>query len=99
MSRQPCVYILASRRNGTLYIGITSDLPKRVWEHKNDAVENFTKKYAVHDLVWFEAHETMGNAIEREKNIKKWDRKWKLRLIEQSNPFWRDLYNEVASLA
>ena len=98
MSHQPCVYILSSGPNGTLYIGVTSDLPKRIWEHKNDIVEGFTQKYEVHNLVWFEAHETMENAIEREKNIKKWNRKWKLRLIEQSNPSWRDVYEEVASL-
>jgi putative endonuclease len=98
MDHQPYVYILSSGPNGTLYIGVTSDLPKRIWEHKNDVVEGFTQKYKVHNLVWFEAHETMGNAIEREKNIKKWNRKWKLRLIEQSNPSWRDLYEEVASL-
>jgi putative endonuclease len=95
MSRQPCVYILASRRNGTLYIGVTSKLVKRVWEHKHDAVEGFTKKYRVHDLVWFEPHETMENAIQREKTIKKWNRKWKLRLIEQSNASWNDLYAQI----
>ena len=86
MNRQPCVYILSSRRNGTLYIGVTSDLLKRVWEHKNDTVGGFTKKYRVHDLVWFEPHETMESAIQREKSIKKWNREWKLQLIEQSNP-------------
>ena len=95
MTRQPCVYILASWRNGTLYIGVTSDLLKRVWEHKNDALDGFTKKYTIHDLVWFELHETMANAIQREKSIKKWNRKWKLQLIESSNPSWRDLYGEI----
>jgi len=99
MNRQPCVYILASHHNGTLYIGVTSNLVKRVWEHKNDAVEGFTKKYRVHDLVWFEPHETMGSAIQREKNIKKWNRKWKLELIERSNPFWHDLYGEIECLS
>ena len=95
MSRRPCVYILASRRNGTLYVGVTSDLVKRVWEHKNDLAEGFTKRYAVHTLVWFEAHEAMEAAIAREKAIKEWKRRWKLELIEQLNPEWRDLYPEI----
>jgi putative endonuclease len=77
-SKQPCVYILASRRNGTLYVGVTSDLIKRVWEHKNDLVEGFTKRYSVHTLVWYEQHESMPTAIQREKAIKEWRRKWKL---------------------
>ena len=92
---QPCVYILASARNGTLYAGVTSDLVKRVWEHKNDTVEGFAQKYGVHTLVWFEMHETMESAISREKAIKEWKRAWKLRLIEESNPEWRDLYPEI----
>ena len=96
MNRQPCVYILSSGRNGTLYIGVTSNLLKRVWEHKNDAVDGFTKKYRVHDLAWFEPHETMDSAIGREKSIKKWNREWKLQLIERFNPSWRDLYGEIA---
>ena len=91
----PCVYLLASRRNGTLYIGVTSDLVKRVWQHKNDLVEGFTKQYGVHMLVWYEPHETMESAIRREKSIKKWNRKWKLDLIEQSNPQWQDLFNDL----
>ena len=91
----PCVYILASRRNGTLYVGVTSDLSKRIWQHKNNVVEGFSNKYRVHNLVWFELHETMESAIEREKNIKKWNREWKLRLIEESNPTWRDLSLEI----
>jgi putative endonuclease len=95
MVKLPCVYILASRRNGTLYIGITSDLLKRVWEHKNDLVEGFTKKYGVHMLVWYESHETMESAIQREKSIKKWNREWKLALIEQSNPQWHDLFTDL----
>ena len=95
MTKLPCVYILASRRNGTLYVGVTSDLIKRVWQHKNDLVEGFTKQYGVHVLVWYEPHETMESAIKREKAIKKWNRKWKLKLIEQSNPQWRDLYKEL----
>ena len=93
---QPCVYILASKRNGTLYVGVTSDLLKRVWQHKNDVVEGFTKKYAVHDLVWLEMHEDMQEAITREKNIKAWKRAWKIELIEEANPGWIDLYNGLA---
>jgi putative endonuclease len=95
MEKLPCVYILASRRNGTLYVGITSDLLKRVWEHRNDLVEGFTKRYGVHKLVWYEAHETMDSAIHREKKIKKWNRKWKLALIERSNPQWQDLFDNL----
>ncbi len=94
-ARQPCVYILASRRNGTLYVGVTSDLPARVWRHRNDAVEGFTSRYRVHDLVWFEVHETMESAIGREKAIKEWRRAWKIRLIEEMNPYWRDLFPEI----
>jgi len=92
---QPCVYILASERNGTLYIGATSDLVKRVWQHKNDFVEGFTKRYDVHRLVWYELHETMESAITREKALKNWKRSWKLRLIEASNPEWLDRYGEL----
>ena len=95
MEKQPCVYILASDRNGTLYVGVTSDLPKRIWEHKNDVVEGFTKKHGVHSLVWFKPHETMEFAIAAEKKIKKWKRKWKLDLIEAENPDWRDLYDDI----
>ena len=91
----PCVYILASRRQGTLYIGVTSDLLKRVWEHRNDAVASFTSRYGVHDLVWHEVHETMESAIAREKTLKEWKRVWKIDLIEQMNPEWRDLYLEL----
>jgi putative endonuclease len=92
MFKQPCVYILASDRNGTLYVGVTSDLIKRVWEHKNDLVPGFTKRYSVHDLVWFELHDSMESTIAREKAIKEWKRKWKLELIERENPEWKDLY-------
>lgn len=95
MSKLPCVYILASQRNGTMYVGVTSDLIKRIWEHKNDVLEGFTKHYAVHNLVWYEPHETMISAIAREKAIKEWKRRWKLELIEHSNPEWRDLYDEL----
>jgi putative endonuclease len=93
--KQPCVYILASRRNGTIYTGVTSDLVKRVWEHKSDLVEGFTKKYGVHTLVWYEMHERMDAAITREKQIKEWKRAWKLELIEKTNPGWRDLYADI----
>ena len=86
------VYMLASQRNGTLYIGVTSDLIKRVWEHKNKFVEGFTKQYEVHQLVWFEPHEDVEQAILREKQIKKWNRAWKVNLIEEANPYWNDLY-------
>ncbi len=84
--------MLASQRNGTLYIGVTSDLIRRVWEHKQDLVEGVTKKYGVHDLVWFEQHEDMLTAITREKTLKEWKRAWKLELIEKMNPEWKDLY-------
>ena len=93
--KQYYVYILASKKNGTLYIGVTGDLIKRVYEHKHDLVEGFTQKYAVHALVYYEVHEDIREAITREKQIKKWNRSWKLRLIEEKNPEWRDLYNEI----
>ena len=92
----PCVYILASGRNGTLYIGVTSDIVKRVWEHKGGFVDSFSKQYDVHRLVYFELHDRMDDAILREKQMKKWNRAWKLRLIEERNPQWRDLYDEIA---
>ena len=92
---QPCVYLLAGKRNGTLYVGVTSDLVKRVWEHKNDLVEGFTAKYGVHLLVYYEMHADMLGAITREKQIKKWDRSWKLKLVERNNPEWKDLWPEV----
>ncbi len=93
--KQPCVYILASRRNGTLYVGVTSNPVQRIWQHKNDLADGFTRKYAIHDLVWFELHETMESAIGREKSIKEWQRAWKLKLIEASNPQWCDLYDSI----
>jgi putative endonuclease len=89
--KQPVVYILASRRNGTLYIGVTSDLRKRLWQHKESTFEGFSKEYRVYLLVYFEMHKTMRAAILREKQLKKRNRKWKLRLIETQNPAWRDL--------
>jgi putative endonuclease len=90
-----CAYILASKRNGTLYIGVTSDLVKRIWEHKSDFVEGFTKQYQVHDLVWYEIHENMESAITREKQLKEWKRQWKVELIEKLNPYWNDLYPTI----
>jgi putative endonuclease len=94
--KQPAVYIMASRRNGTLYVGVTSNLPQRVWEHRNDVREGFTKKYGVHLLVYFELHDDMASAITREKQLKKWKRAWKLELIEAGNPQWRDLWEDIA---
>ena len=93
--KNPCVYILASHRNGTLYIGVTSDLVKRCWEHRNALTMGFTKKYGVHQLVYYELHQEMYSAITREKQLKKWSRTWKLRLIEEHNPQWNDLWDEI----
>jgi putative endonuclease len=93
--KAPTVYILASKLNGTLYIGVTSDLIKRIWEHKENLVEGFTCKYNVHRLVYFEQHDSMIGALTREKQLKKWQRSWKIRLIEQDNPKWLDLYTEI----
>ena len=95
MDKEFWVYILASKRNGTLYIGVTSDLAKRIWEHKNRVVEGFTCRYEVDKLVYCEAFEDAESAIAREKQMKKWRRAWKIELIENSNPEWRDLYDEV----
>ena len=89
---QPCVYLLASKRNGTIYCGVTSDLITRIFQHRENLVAGFTRKYHVHTLVWYEFHTTMPEAIAREKNIKEWKRAWKLELIEASNPYWLDLY-------
>jgi putative endonuclease len=89
------VYILASQRNGTLYVGVTSDLARRVWQHRSNAVSGFVSDYRVYSLVFMEFHETMADAILREKRIKKWRRTWKLELIERQNPQWRDLYVEL----
>jgi putative endonuclease len=93
--KQPAVYILASGWRRTLYLGVTSGLVKRVWEHKTQAVDGFTRKYCVHDLVWFEQHLSMESAIVREKAIKAWRREWKIELVEKSNPHWRDLYKSL----
>jgi putative endonuclease len=93
--RIPCVYILASKRNGTLYIGVTSNLPSRIWQHRNDQAPGFTRRYRVHILVWYERHGSMESAIAREKALKEWKRAWKIQLIEDSNPYWRDLYQDI----
>ncbi len=94
--RRPAVYILASKPNGTLYVGVTSDLVRRIWQHRNDAVEGFTRRYRVHRLVYLEQFRSMTEAIEREKELKKWRRAWKLALIEQANPAWQDLWPDVS---
>ena len=96
-TKQFYVYILCSKRNGTLYIGVTSDLVKRIYEHKNDLVDGFTKKYGIHRLVWYETHDSAESAITREKQMRKSKRAWKLKLIEQNNPKWNDLYENIYS--
>lgn len=95
LGKQMWVYILASRRNGTIYIGVTSDLIRRVWEHRNGMTEGFTKRYCVHQLVHYEAFGSPEFAIQREKSLKKWPRRWKLDLIEKGNPEWRDLWDDI----
>ena len=92
---QPCVYILASQRNGTLYTGVTSDPVRRIWEHREGFGSRFAKRYGVSRMVWFELHSTMDTAIQREKRIKKWNRAWKLQLIEETNPRWLDLFDDL----
>ena len=93
--KQPCIYIMASKRNGVLYVGVTARLFDRVAIHKQDLVEGFTKKYAVHRLVYYELHETLPEAFLRETRLKKWKRAWKVRLIESMNPEWIDLFDEL----
>jgi putative endonuclease len=95
MEKQPCVYLLASGRNGTLYVGVTSNLIQRVYQHRNNQIDGFTKRYHVHDLMWYEVHECMESAILREKQIKKWQRMAKIGLIEQRNREWQDLWSEL----
>ena len=95
MEKNYYTYILANKRNGTLYVGVTSDLIKRVYQHQNNLVEGFTSKYQVHRLVYYEQHGDVLSAIRREKRLKEWQRKWKLALIEISNPQWKDLYFEI----
>jgi putative endonuclease len=92
------VYIMAGRRNGTLYIGSTDDLPRRAWEHREGVIPGFTKKYGVKLLVWFETHESRESALLRERQMKKWERRWKLQVIEAKNPQWRDLADEIGVL-
>ena len=89
------VYILASKRNGTLYIGVTNDLIRRVYEHKNDLIDGFTKKYGVHRLVYYEQYDDVVNAIQREKRLKKWNRQWKIELFGKDNPEWKDIYLQL----
>ncbi len=95
MERQPCVYILTNKKNGTLYVGVTSNLPKRIWQHKNKFIEGFSKRYNLDRLVWYENHEDMLSALAREKAIKYWKRQWKLEVINNFNPEWKDLYKEI----
>ncbi|MBW8808872.1 MAG: GIY-YIG nuclease family protein [Lysobacter sp.] len=92
MNKQPAAYLMASGRNGTLYIGVTGDLVQRAWQHREHVTQGFTQRYAVHQLVWFELHDSFESAITREKQIKKWRREWKVDLIETNNPYWLDLW-------
>ena len=96
MEKQPAVYILASGRNGTLYTGVTSDLIGRTWQHREHVVAGFTARYGVTTLVWYEQHVTMESAILREKRIKAWRRAWKVKMIDTSNPSWRDLWPDIS---
>lgn len=95
MNRQPCVYIITNKRNGTLYTGVTSNLQKRIWEHKNKVVKGFSEKYGLNRLVWYEVHETMDMAISKEKTVKNWTRNQKIKRIETMNPGWNDLFDEI----
>jgi putative endonuclease len=97
MEKTSYVYMMASGLNGTLYVGVTSDLAKRVWQHKEGLADGFTKRHAVKKLVWYEVHADIVEAIRREKRIKKWERRWKVGLIEASNPYWRDLYGGIVA--
>ena len=93
--KMPCVYMLANKPNGTLYVGVTANLVQRVWQHRNHWGAGFTERYRIHMLVWYEVHETMESAIRREKALKKWNRAWKIALIEKRNETWADLYDEI----
>jgi len=95
LKEQFYVYIMSNHKDGTLYIGVTSDLPARVFEHKNELIEGFTKKYHLHNLVYYEVYEDAYSAIAREKQLKKWKRDWKIKLIEKMNPRWKDLYSDI----
>ena len=96
MSKKPPVYMMASKPKGTLYIGVTSNLHQRIWQHKNEVVDGFTKKYSTHTLVYYEVDETMESAILREKQLKHFKREWKIELIHEQNPNWEDLYDAIA---
>ena len=93
--RIPCVYILCNRPRGTLYIGVTSNLPVRIWQHRDDVMEGFARKYRIHTLAWYEVHESMDSAIRREKALKAWKRMWKIELVETANPQWHDLSADI----
>jgi putative endonuclease len=95
MEKLPCVYILTNKPLGTLYIGVTSNLPQRIWQHKTKITKGFTEKYNLNKIVWYEAHEDIVSAIQREKALKAWKRDWKIRIIEEMNPLWRDLYVDL----
>src|SRR5690606_16093668 len=95
MPKQPAVHLLANSRNGALYVGVTSNLVQRVWQHREHLADGFSRRYGVAMLVWYEQHETMESAIIREKRIKKWNRSWKIQLIEAMNPEWRDLWTAI----
>ena len=95
MEKLPCVYILTNQPLGTLYIGVTSNLPQRIWQHKTKVTKGFTEKYNLNKIVWYEAHEDMMSAIQHEKALKAWKRDWKIRIIEEMNPLWRDLYVDL----
>ncbi len=95
MEKLPCVYILTNKRHGTLYVGVTSNLPQRIWQHKNKEVKGFSERYALDKLVWYEIYEEMLPAIQREKAIKAWKRGWKIKAIEKMNSDWRDLYDDL----
>ena len=95
MNKQPCVYILSNQKNGTLYVGVSSNLIQRIYQHKQKLVDGFSKKYGLDLLVWYEQHESMYEAIKKEKALKKWNREWKIRLIEEENPQWLDLYGSI----
>ena len=96
MPKNPFIYILASKRKGTLYIGVTSNLQKRIWEHREEVTDGFTKKYNIHRLVYYESHASMESAIVREKDLKGWNRDWKIKLIEKTNPKWEDLFHKLS---
>ena len=95
MEKLPCVYILTNKPRGTLYIGVTSNLPQRIWQHKNKVTKGFTEKHKLNKLVWYELHDNMMSAIEREKALKAWNREWKIRVVEEMNPTWGDLYDDL----